>query len=219
MDRSEIIKQEIKQQGILPLFYHDDAETCMQVTRALYDAGVRAIEFTNRGEAALSNFKMLVETRSEMQDLLLGVGTIRTAEQANQFIAAGADFLISPVFDFAIADAAYLSKVLWIPGCMTPTEIHMAEQAGCTMIKLFPGNVLGPSFVSGIRELFPKIDFMPTGGVEVDKENINAWLDAGVCAVGMGSKLISKKDLEKKQYDKIAQRTRKALKIINDSRS
>ncbi|MGQ0738065.1 MAG: bifunctional 4-hydroxy-2-oxoglutarate aldolase/2-dehydro-3-deoxy-phosphogluconate aldolase [Bacteroidota bacterium] len=215
MDRTETIIQQIKQQRLLPLFYHTDTAVCIAVVKALYSAGIRSVEFTNRGEAALNNFKALAaERNNSMQDLLLAVGTIRTAEQATKFIDAGADFLISPVFDADVYDAAYLRKILWIPGCMTPTEIHVAENAGCRLIKLFPGNVLGPLFVSGIKELFPAVDFMPTGGVELNKENLEAWFDAGIGAVGMGSKLISKKLLKAKDYDTIEAETKKALKII-----
>lgn len=211
MNSHESIIAQLKQQGLLPLFYHADTAVCLAVTKSLYAAGLRSIEFTNRGEAALQNFKALVAARNaEMPGLLLAAGTIRTAEQASRFMDAGADFLISPVFDEDVCDAAYINKTLWVPGCMTPTEIHVAENAGCRLIKLFPGNVLGPSFVSGIKELFPQIDFMPTGGVEPVAENIKAWFDAGVCAVGMGSKLISKKLLEEKAYDTI-EKTAKAL--------
>jgi len=216
MDRNEIIIEKTKEQKLLPLFYHDDKNVCVEVTRALYAAGIRAIEFTNRGKNALDNFKALLQLRNEsMKDLLLSVGTIRTASQAESFIEAGADFLISPVFDADVADAAYLNKVLWIPGCMTPTEIHVAESAGCKLVKLFPGNVLGPAFVSGIKELFPDMDFMPTGGVEVDKKNLEDWFKAGVCAVGMGSKLISKRILEEKNYKQITELTKQALGMID----
>ncbi|MEO7925066.1 MAG: bifunctional 4-hydroxy-2-oxoglutarate aldolase/2-dehydro-3-deoxy-phosphogluconate aldolase [Chitinophagaceae bacterium] len=214
MNNEKIINQ-LKQQKLLPLFYHSDTSVCIDTTKALYAAGIRSIEFTNRGEAALRNFKALVAARDEnMKDLLLAVGTIRTADQANQFMEAGADFLISPVFDADVCDAAYINKVLWIPGCMTPTEIHLAENAGCMLVKLFPGNVLGPSFVSGIKELFPRMDFMPTGGVETNKENLEAWFASGVCAVGMGSKLLSKRLLETKDYATIEKETRKVLERI-----
>ena len=217
MDRNQTIIHRIKQQGILPLFYHGNKDVCIELTRSLYQAGVRVIEFTNRGENAFDNFKSLISARDEsMKDLLLAVGTIRTAEQATRFMKAGADFLISPVFDPDVADEAYLAKTLWIPGCMTPTEIHVAENAGCTIVKLFPGNVLGPAFVSGIKELFPNMEFMPTGGVEVDKENMGEWFKAGVCAVGLGSKLISKSALENKDYASIASLTRQALSIVQD---
>ncbi|HMR92603.1 MAG TPA: bifunctional 4-hydroxy-2-oxoglutarate aldolase/2-dehydro-3-deoxy-phosphogluconate aldolase [Chitinophagaceae bacterium] len=215
MERNEQIISQIKIQGILPLFYHQEAGVCIAVVKALYEAGVRVIEFTNRGGAAFDNFKSLVALRdNELKDLVLAVGTIRTAEQANKFMKAGADFLISPVFDADVCDAAYLQKVLWIPGCMTPTEIHVAEKAGCKLVKLFPGNVLGPGFVSGIKELFPAMQFMPTGGVEVNKENIGAWFDAGVCAVGLGSKLISKSVLDNKDYTTITQQAGAAMDIV-----
>lgn len=215
MDRTLHIVQQIKQQGLLPLFYHGDKEVCLQVVRSLYAAGIRVIEFTNRGEAALVNFKELVAARNEsMKDLLLGVGTIRTAEQATRFIEAGTDFLVSPVFDTDVCDAAYINKICWLPGCMTPTEVHVAEKAGCRLIKLFPGNVLEPGFVAAIKELFPQIDFMPTGGVEVSRESIGEWFKAGVCAVGLGSKLITKTALENKNYDSIISLTKEALSIV-----
>lgn len=215
MEREQQIIMQLKQQGVLPLFYHSDQKTCLEVTKALYDAGIRTIEFTNRGEAALENFKALVAARNaSMKDLLLATGTIRTTEQAAKFIEAGADFLVSPVFDAAVCDIAYMNKVLWIPGCMTPTEIHIAENAGCRLVKLFPGNVVGPSFVSGIKELFPAMEFMPTGGVEVNKENISEWFNAGVCAVGLGSKLISKTILQNKDYTAITKLAKDVLLII-----
>lgn len=215
MEHTEKIILQLKQQKLLPLFYHSDSVVCIEVARALYRAGIRSIEFTNRGAEAMNNFKMLVaERNNSMKDLLLAVGTIRTSEQASKFIEAGADYLISPMFDADVCDAAYINKVLWIPGCMTPTEIHEADVAGCTIIKLFPGNVLGPSFVSGIKELFPKVDFMPTGGVEATKENLEAWFAAGVVAVGMGSKLISKKLMEEKNYTGIEKETKNVLETI-----
>ncbi|MBI1783133.1 MAG: bifunctional 4-hydroxy-2-oxoglutarate aldolase/2-dehydro-3-deoxy-phosphogluconate aldolase [Sphingobacteriales bacterium] len=207
--------QTVKQQGLLPLFYHDETEVCLTVSLALYKAGVRCIEFTNRGKNALANFKQLVAARdTQMQDLLLAAGTIKTGEEANKFIDAGADFLISPVFDKVVCDTVYLNKVFWIPGCMTPTEIHVAQQAGCKMVKLFPGNLLTPSFVEAIQPLFTGIDYAVTGGVDTTAENITAWFKAGVAAVGMGSKLISKKILETKTYDQLSNETAKVLQLI-----
>lgn len=215
MEYQEQIIEAVKQQGILPLFYNADPEVCLNITGSLYEAGIRVIEFTNRGPQALANFTLLVKTRDEKwPGLLLAIGTIRSAEQAVKFIEAGADFLISPVFDADVCDVAYLHKKLWIPGCMTPTEVHVAENAGCRLVKLFPGNTLGPEFVGAIRELFPEMLFMPTGGVEVSRENIGSWFNAGVCAVGLGSKLISKKRISDKDYAGIGQSTKEALAII-----
>lgn len=215
MDSQDKIISTISEQGILPLFYHADPAICVSVVKALYTAGVRVIEFTNRGAAAFDNFLALVHLKeTELNDLVLAVGTIRTAEQATRFMDAGADFLISPVFDADVCDAAYLQKIPWIPGCMTPTEIHEAEKAGCRLVKLFPGNVLGPGFVSAIKELFPQMSFMPTGGVEVSRESISSWFQAGVCAVGLGSKLISQKVLENRDFSFITTKTSEALTIV-----
>ncbi|MET0635699.1 MAG: bifunctional 4-hydroxy-2-oxoglutarate aldolase/2-dehydro-3-deoxy-phosphogluconate aldolase [Chitinophagaceae bacterium] len=219
MDNQANYIAQIKDQGILPLFYFSEAEVCIEVVRALYKAGIRMIEFTNRGEAALANFKQIVALKKELEGLVIAVGTIRNADQARKFIDAGADLLISPVFDADVADMAYINKVLWIPGCMTPTEIHEASKAGCRLVKLFPGNVLGPGFVSAVKELFPEMEFMPTGGVEVEKENINAWFNAGVCAVGLGSKLISKTILENKDYAGITSQAAKALDLVSQYRA
>ena len=212
----EQMKVYVKKVKLLPLFYHDDIAVCKEIVKALYMAGIRCIEFTNRGPLALENFKLLLAHRNEhYADLVLAIGTIQNQKEAQAFIEAGADFLISPIFDQSIADAAYLHKKLWIPGCMTPTEIHMAESAGCDLIKLFPGNVLGPGFVRAIKPLFPSLSFMVTGGVDTSKENLTAWFEAGVVGVGMGSKLISDKVLATKNYAEIETTTAKALTIIN----
>ena len=210
------MKEYVKKVKLLPLFYHDDITVCKEIVKALYAAGIRCIEFTNRGPLALENFKLLLAYRNnQFADLVLAIGTIQNQKEAQAFIEAGADFLISPIFDQSIADAAYLHKILWIPGCMTPTEIHMAESAGCDLIKLFPGNVLGPGFVTAIKPLFPSISFIVTGGVDTSPENLTAWFKAGVVGVGMGSKLMSEELLASKNYAALETTTAKALAIIN----
>jgi 2-dehydro-3-deoxyphosphogluconate aldolase/(4S)-4-hydroxy-2-oxoglutarate aldolase len=215
MSKKNELLQLIPQQGILPLFFHKDPEVSIQVLKALYNAGIRAVEYTNRGEAALANFKLMKQLcESEMKDLYLGIGTMKNAEMAKTFIDAGADYLICPGWVPEVAEVADQHDMLWVPGCMTPSEIIAAENKGARMIKLFPGNVLGPGFMSAIKELFPQLLFMPTGGVELDRDNIAGWFKAGVCAVGMGSKLITKPLLEAKQYDQITQATREVLAII-----
>ena len=215
MSKKNELLQLIPQQGILPLFFHKEAEVSIQVLKALYNAGIRAVEYTNRGEAALANFKLMKQLcESEMKDLYLGIGTMKNAEMAKTFIDAGADYLICPGWVPEVAEVADQHDMLWVPGCMTPSEIIAAENKGARMIKLFPGNVLGPGFMSAIKELFPQLLFMPTGGVELDRDNIAGWFKAGVCAVGMGSKLITKPLLEAKQYDQITQATREVMTII-----
>ncbi len=214
-----IVKQNVTdvilRQGILPLYFNADETVSVEVLRAIYRAGIKAVEYTNRGEAALKNFKKLVEVRnSEMSGMLLGVGTIKNLQHAESYVNAGADFLVSPGFVLEVVDYANSKNIFYAPGCMTPSEIIAAENKGIVFIKLFPGNLLGPEFVSSIKDIFPKLLFMPTGGVDTTKENIEGWFKAGVCAVGMGSKLISKKLMEQKDYAAIEKLTKEVLDTI-----
>lgn len=205
----------IIEQGILPLYFNADETVSLEILRAVYKAGVKAIEYTNRGEAALKNFTKMVEVRNaEMPGLLLGIGTVKTLDQVKQYLAVGADFLVSPGYVADIAEYAVSNDILYAPGCMTPTEIMTAEAAGIKLIKLFPGDTLGPKYLSAIKPVFPNLLFMPTGGVDTTKENIEGWFKAGVCAVGMGSKLISKELMAAKDYATIAFKTREVLTII-----
>lgn len=213
------ILQQLKAQGMLPLFYTASADVSIEIVRTLYRAGVRVLEYTNRGEAALENFKQLKQTfLQEAPELSLGIGTIKTPAEANAFINAGADFIVSPIVNAEVGAIANKRDMLWIPGCMTPTEIFTAQQNGAALIKLFPANILGPEFLSSIRELFQGQLFIPTGGVEMNRENISAWFKAGVCAVGMGSKLIGKSILENASYDKLYTDTQNALALIASAR-
>ena len=219
MNKKEEILKLIPEQGVLPLYFYKDTDVSVEVLKALYSAGIRAVEYTNRGEAALKNFgKMRAVCDTELKGMYLGVGTIKNAQSAQQFIDAGADYLISPGLVEDAIKVADANNMLWVPGCMTPTEIIRAEQLGAKMVKLFPGNILGPSFLSAIKELFPNLLFMPTGGVELDKDNLTGWFKAGVCAVGMGSKLITKSALESKDYERIKTDTVKAVEMIREVR-
>ena len=215
MPTKKEITDVIVKQGILPLYFNADETVSVEILRAIYKAGIKAVEYTNRGEAALKNFKKLVEVRnSEMPGLMLGVGTIKNLQQAEDYVKAGSDFLVSPGLVPEVAAYAINKDIFYGPGCMTPSEIIAAENAGIGFIKLFPGNMLGPDFLSSIKEIFPKLLFMPTGGVDTTKENIEGWFKAGVCAVGMGSKLISKKLMEQKDYLTIEKMTREVLELI-----
>lgn len=215
MTKKEVIQELICREKVLPLYYHDSGEVSVNVLKVLYESGIKAAEYTNRGENALDNFiAMRKIADAEMPAMQLGAGTIKTAADAELFIAAGADFIICPVLNIEVAKIAYKAGLPWIPGCMTPTEIFNAETHGATIIKIFPGNILGPSYISAIKELFPRLLFMPTGGVEITRENLQAWFNAGVCAVGLGSKLISKTDLENKSYDRIGSLAKEALRIV-----
>jgi len=215
MEKKAAILELIPQQGILPLYFYKDTTVSMEVLKALYAAGILAVEYTNRGEAALQNFKEMRKLcDTELKGMYLGIGTIKNGEMAQTFIDAGTDYIICPGLVESVAAVADKNNMLWVPGCMTPSEIIKAETLGAKMIKLFPGNILGPGFLSAIKEIFPNLLFMPTGGVELDKDNIAGWYKAGVCAVGMGSKLITKQLLESKDYAQITKATIEALAII-----
>ena len=220
MSQTQIITKIITDQGILPLYFHPDEKTSLDVLSCLYEAGIRAVEYTNRGEAAYRNFRQLINLRNQsMPELKLGIGTIKNLADAKKYREAGADFLVSPGWVPEVADYALQEDLFYSPGCMTPSEIISAENKGIGFIKLFPGNLLGPEFMTTIKDIFPSLLFMPTGGVDITTENIEAWFNAGVSAVGMGSKLISKKLMEAGDYDTIAAATRNVLEIIRTIRT
>ena len=215
MKLKKSVLSNILAQGMLPLFFYEDAVVSLEIIRTLYKAGIRVIEYTNRGKEALDNFKAVKKVvNKEMPGLFLGIGTIKNVSDAEAFIDVGADFIVSPIVNPEVAKVAHKHKLLWIPGCMTPTEIYLAQKNGADLIKIFPANILGPAFISSVRELFPGQLFIPTGGVELNAKNISSWFHAGVCAVGMGSKLISKEILEKRQYDQLYTDTVKAIELV-----
>lgn len=215
MTKKERIQQLIIEQGMLPLYYHESSDVSITILKALYQAGIRAVEYTNRGENALHNFTLLLQiARDEMPGMQLGIGTIKSIATAEAFIAAGANFIICPIIDPAVGAVVQKAGLLWIPGCMTSTEIHVAEMSGASIVKIFSGSVVGPSYITAIRELFPNLLFMPTGGVDTTGENLKAWFDNGVCAVGMGSKLITKKMMEEKKFDGLQEQTAAVLQLV-----
>ncbi|MDB5132087.1 MAG: bifunctional 4-hydroxy-2-oxoglutarate aldolase/2-dehydro-3-deoxy-phosphogluconate aldolase [Mucilaginibacter sp.] len=215
MNSKQAVTDSVLKQRMLPLYFHEDAEVSVQVARTLYKAGVRVFEYTNRGDAAFKNFGALKELQQkEMPGMHLGVGTVKTTEEARVYINAGADFIVSPIVNPEVGKMAHDRDMLWIPGCMTPSEIHVAQQHSAAIIKLFPANILGVEFMSSIKDLFRGQLFIPTGGVELEAGNIGAWFKAGVCAVGMGSKLITKQILEEHLYDQLYTKTLKALELV-----
>nr|WP_315402799.1 bifunctional 4-hydroxy-2-oxoglutarate aldolase/2-dehydro-3-deoxy-phosphogluconate aldolase [uncultured Sphingobacterium sp.] len=208
------ILSKIESSPIIPVYYHDDIDQCIAILTSCYNGGVRVFEFVNRGPEAHNNFKALLKYRDEnFKDLKLGIGTIKTKQQALDFINIGAEFIVSPIVKAEIADVTLKNNILWIPGCMTPTEISVAEELGAPLVKLFPGDALGANFLKGIKPLFQSLKFMPTGGVSLDEENLLAWFQAGVSAVGMGSKLFNA-PTESEENNYIENRLQKAFQYI-----
>lgn len=205
----------IQDYPVIPVYYNEDEQTCIEVLKATYAGGIRVFEFTNRGGKAAENFKALLAYRNEhFADMQLGIGTIKTVAQAEAYIQSGADFIVSPIVRADLAAVCAANDILWIPGCMTPTEINLAEELGAPLVKLFPGDTLGIGFLKAIKPLFPNLKFMPTGGVDVNKENIDNWLNAGVTALGFGSKLFMQPE-QASDYSWLTERCQLLIKLVN----
>lgn len=214
INKQDLIRA-IIDQGVLPLFYHHSADISAEVIRVMYKAGVRVIEYTNRGNSALDNFSVLKKMQeAEMSDLRLGIGTIKSVQDAEKYISAGADFLVAPIVNADVADLAKQNDLLWIPGCMTPTEIFNAQSLEAQFVKLFPAGLLGPAFLSSVQELFPSMLFMATGGIDLDRQNIAYWFQAGIGAVGIGNKLISKKILDEENYSELFDNLHEVINLM-----
>tara|TARA_B110000881_G_scaffold24766_1_gene17929 strand:+ start:15 stop:683 length:669 start_codon:yes stop_codon:yes gene_type:complete len=214
--RLEVIQQ-IKESGMVPLFYHKDINVAKAVLKACYDGGARLMEFTSRGDFAFEIFNQLIKYAiKELPGMILGVGSVTDAAAASQYMLAGANFIVTPVFREDIAIVCNRRKVLWSPGCGSLTEIARAEEMGCELVKLFPGSIYGPGFVKAIMGPQPWTSIMPTGGVSTEAENLKGWFDAGVTCVGMGSKLISKEILANESYFKLTRDVKKTLETIRE---
>ena len=175
---------------LVPVFYHADAAYAQAVVRACYAGGLRAFEFTNRGPQAFEVFGALTQLVStDCPELLLGIGTIYRAAEAERFIAAGARFVVQPVTTRDVAAACQQHDVAWVPGTQTLNEIWQAAELGAQLVKVFPGNVVGPDFIRAVRGPLPGVPLMVTGGVEPTEASLTEWFGAGVNVVGIGSQL------------------------------
>lgn len=191
--RIEVALQ-MKENGIVPVFYNPDVEVCKQVLKACYDGGLRTFEFTNRGDYAHEVFGELNKyAKAELDGMMMGVGSVLDAGTSSLYLQLGADFIVSPIVNPEMAKVCNRRKVAWMPGCGSVTEISYAEELGAEVVKIFPGaQVGGPAFVKGVKGPLPWASIMPTGGVGPTEENLKTWFDAGVHCVGIGSKLFIK---------------------------
>ena len=205
--------------GMIPVFYHSDIETAKSVVKACYLGGVRAFEFTNRGEFAHEVFGELNKfVAKECPGMILGVGSIVDAPTASLYIQLGANFIVGPLFNPDIAKVANRRSIPYTPGCGSVSEVGFAQEAGCDLCKIFPGDVLGPAFIKGLKAPMPWSLLMVTGGVKPEEANLKAWFDAGACCVGMGSNLFPKEIIAAKEWGKIAELCKNALAIIEKVR-
>lgn len=209
------VYQTIRQVPLVPVFYHPDAEVCAGVLAACYRAGVRAFEFTNRGDFAHERFADLSRRCArDFPDLALGAGTVLDDSTATLYLQLGADFIVGPAFSEEVARVCNRRKVAYLPGCATLTEITTAHEWGVEIVKVFPGEVLGPHFVKSLHGPLPFAHAMVTGGVEPNRESLAKWFGAGVVAVGMGSQLFPKEVLANRAFDQIEATVADVVRII-----
>jgi 2-dehydro-3-deoxyphosphogluconate aldolase/(4S)-4-hydroxy-2-oxoglutarate aldolase len=218
MHKKEKIIQSIIQQGILPLYFHQDETTSHQVLESLYESGIRVIEYTNRGKQALKNFSSLKKSADKkFPDLILGLGTVLDSKTASKAIQLHADFLVSPGYSMDLFKLCKDEEILWIPGSMTPTELMQVHLSGIRLVKLFPANMGGTGFIHSVKEIFSDLLFMPTGGIH--SENLENWFRAGASAVGIGTGLVSKFIMDQKEFDFLKTNTSALIEQIAVIRS
>jgi 2-dehydro-3-deoxyphosphogluconate aldolase/(4S)-4-hydroxy-2-oxoglutarate aldolase len=211
------VYQAILKDGLVPLFYHPDFETARSVVEACASGGATVVEFTNRGEGALAIFARLVDTfKKEFPGLILGVGSVVDAPTAALYLAHGANYIVAPNFNPDVARLCNRRKVSYIPGAATPTEISTAEEAGAEIVKIFPPD---PELIRNVLGPMPWSRLMPSGGVELSKDNVVRWIKAGACALGMGSNLITRAALANRDFDTIREGTRSMLSWIQEVRT
>ncbi|MFA5850999.1 MAG: bifunctional 4-hydroxy-2-oxoglutarate aldolase/2-dehydro-3-deoxy-phosphogluconate aldolase [Bacteroidales bacterium] len=206
----------MKNTAIVPVFYHSDIEVAKEVMSACYKGGIRAFEFTNRGDFAQDVFAQLVKfAAKECPELILGTGSIVDAPTASLYIQLGANFIVGPLFNPDVAKVCNRRLIPYSPGCGTVTEIGFAQEAGCDLCKVFPaGNVGGPSFIKSVLAPMPWSMIMVTGGVEPTEDNLTAWIKAGVTCVGMGSNLFPADVIKAKEWSKITDLCRYCLSVV-----
>jgi 2-dehydro-3-deoxyphosphogluconate aldolase/(4S)-4-hydroxy-2-oxoglutarate aldolase len=202
--------------GVVPVFYHADAQVAQRVAAAVLAGGCSLLEFTNRGDHAWEVFTELERfCARELPSLILGVGSIVDPGTASLYINCGANFVVGPVLNAEVARTCNRRKIPYSPGCGSASEISQAEELGCEIVKVFPGaEVGGPAFVKAVKAPCPWVSIMSTGGVESTEASLRAWLQAGVACVGMGSNLISSDLVKGGNYEGISARVRATLELV-----
>ena len=217
--RMEVLNT-IMDTGLIPVFYNPDLEVAKNVVNACAAGGSRVAEFTNRGDFAPEVFKELSRyVARELPDIILGVGSVIDEPTAAMYVAYGANFVVGPSLNETVARFCNRRKVPYVPGCGSATEISLAEELGVEIVKIFPGCAVGgPGFVKSILGPCPWTRMMPTAGVDATQESIEAWFGAGVCAVGIGSKLIRKDSVAAGDWEEISHTVRQVLDWIKEAR-
>jgi len=206
--------------GLVPVFYEGNLETAKKIVQACVSGGAKVVEFTNRGDFAYQVFTELAKwVNKEYNDVIIGVGSVIDPATAVLYIDSGANFVVGPILNIEVAKVCNRRKVPYSPGCGTASEISLAEEMGCDIVKIFPGEeVGGPSFVKNMLGPCPWVKLMPTGGVEATRESISGWIKGGAAALGMGSRLISKDTVDAGNFEEITRRVEQCLWWIKEAK-
>jgi 2-dehydro-3-deoxyphosphogluconate aldolase / (4S)-4-hydroxy-2-oxoglutarate aldolase len=217
--RVEVIN-EILRIGVIPVFYNSDLETAKKIVQSCAAAGLRVIEFTNRGDNAYRVFSDLVLHFAKTDpSIILGVGSVIDPGTGALYISSGANFVVGSVLNPDLARACNRRKVSYSPGCGSASEISQAEELGAEIVKIFPGDSVGGSrFVKSILGPTPWTRIMPTGGVEATYESIEAWFKSGVAAVGIGSNLVKAEWIKTGEFSRITELGQKLVGWVKIAR-
>jgi len=200
----------IRESRAIAILRSNDRETGRHALAAAVRGGFRVLEVTLSTPGAIE----LIAELSRDPKLLIGAGTVLTAEQARGAVHAGARFLVSPVLDIDVIAEAARQSCLIMPGCATPTELWHAHRAGAALQKLFPAPAGGPSWLRSVLAPMPFLRVIPTNGVEVD--NAGEWLAAGAFAIGCVRSLFAPEELAAHAWDKVEGRARALLSAVLD---
>lgn len=186
MKKEQVITK-MKEECLVAVVRADSKEQGEKIIDAIIEGGIHFIEITMTVPGAVDIIKAMAEKYKSNPQVVIGAGTVLDPETARAVILAGAEFIVSPSLNPETIKLCNRYRVPMMPGVMTPTEAVQALELGCDVIKVFPGNIVGPAMIKSMKGPLPQGEFMPSGGVDVD--NVDKWLKAGACAVGTGSNL------------------------------
>ncbi|MEK3854907.1 bifunctional 4-hydroxy-2-oxoglutarate aldolase/2-dehydro-3-deoxy-phosphogluconate aldolase [Cytobacillus sp. FSL H8-0458] len=204
----------VMESGVVAVVRADSREEAEAISEACVKGGIQAIEITFTIQDAEAVIKDLASHFSDRPEVIIGAGTVLDEMTARIAILAGAQFVVSPCFDERTAKLCHLYQIPYMPGCMTITEIKQAIEHGAGLIKLFPGDALGPEFVKAVKGPLPQVLLMPTGGVSLD--NVEEWIRNGCAAVGVGGNLIA--PAINGDYEKITENARQYIQKVERAR-
>jgi 2-dehydro-3-deoxyphosphogluconate aldolase/(4S)-4-hydroxy-2-oxoglutarate aldolase len=213
MTRAEAT-QEIERLGVVAVIRMQDPGKLRAVVDALAAGGVRALEVTMTVPRAIEMIREIAPTLPA--GFVFGAGTVLDAATAHRVIDAGAQFVVSPVFRRAVIEACHQHDVPALPGCLTPSEILEAWEAGADIVKVFPATTFGPGYLKDVRAPLPQVKLMPTGGVTLD--NAGEWIRAGAVAVGVGSALLDARAIDAGDYKALEAGARKIVANVTAAR-